>query len=200
MTGGIGRKQTGKGSRRKIGRDFIPDFAAVACPLTDLLKKGEPNKIIWGASQELAFKSLKGCLIKSPILHLANLHKEFILRSDASDTGVGAVLLQEEAGQLFPVAYASKKLDKAQRNYAVIEKECYAIIWAVGKFEAFLAGAPFRIQTDHQPLACLKRSKIANGRLLRWALSLQPYQFRVEVIKGRDNVGADFLSRTTVVI
>ncbi|KAJ8050799.1 hypothetical protein HOLleu_04137 [Holothuria leucospilota] len=177
-------------------RRFIPNFAAVACPLTDCTKKGKPNKIVWEDSQEKAFRALKYKLTTQPILHLPNLQKEFILRSDASEIGVGAVLLQEDEGEYFPVAFASKKLNKAQRAYSVIEKECFAIVWGVQKFETFLLGREFVIQTDHQPLACLKRKKIGNGRVLRWPLALQPFCYRLEVIKGKDNVGADYMSRT----
>ena len=178
-------------------RKFIPDFAAISCPLTDCTKKGEPNKIRWGNAQEEAFRTLKKKLAQSPILHLPDLEKTFILRSDASEIGIGAVLLQEYYGEVFPVAYASKKLTKCQRAYSVMEKECLAIIWAILRFQPFLYGREFVIQTDHQPLSCLKKSKVANGRIMRWALALQPYRYRLEVIKGSKNVGADYMSRST---
>lgn len=178
-------------------RRFIPDFSAIACPLTDCTKKGEPNRIRWDQPQEESFRTLKGKLTNSPILHLPDLAKMFILRSDASENGIGAVLLQEHSGEKFPVAYVSKKLTKCQKAYSVMEKECLAIIWAVQRFEPFLYGREFVIETDHQPLSCLKKSKVANGRIMRWALSLQPYRYRLEVIKGSKNVGADYMSRVT---
>lgn len=195
-----GRPKTKKQLRSFLGlvgyyRKFIPDFAAIACPLTNATKKGTPNKIVWGESEIRAFQTLKNKLMSAPILHLPNLESEFILRSDASEEGIGAVLLQEEDGELFPVAYASKKLNKAQRAYSVIEKECLALVWAIQKFETYLYGREFVIQTDHQPLACIKRKNIANGRILRWALALQPFKYRIEVIKGKDNIGADYMSR-----
>ena len=176
-------------------RAFIPNYAMVACPLTDRVKKGEPNKVRWEDSQERAFQTLKDKLTNSPILQLPDLSKPFILRTDASDVGIAAVLLQETNEQKFPVAYASKKLTTCQRNYSVIERECLAIVWAVQKFEPYLYGKQFVIETDHQPLKCLQKSKVANGRIMRWALALQPYRYRVEVIKGICNVGADYLSR-----
>ncbi len=177
-------------------RKYIPNFAAVACPLTDLTKKHLPNKIEWGESQELAFRALKNKLSSSPILRLPVLCKQFILRTDASDTGVGAVLLQDFHGEKFPIAYASKKLSKCQRKYSVIERECLAVIWAIHKFEPYLYGREFLLETDHQPLSCIKRSKVANGRIMRWALALQPFRFRVVAIKGSENVGADYMSRS----
>lgn len=177
-------------------RQFIPNFAAIAVPLTDKTKKGESNQIEWGESQEKAFRTLKAKLAQSPILHLPDISRPFILRTDASEDGVGAVLMQEFDGVKFPVAYASKKLLSAQRNYSVSEKESYAIVWAVQKFEPYLYGRKFQLETDHQPLLCMQRSKVANGRIMRWALSLQPYRFQMVAIKGKDNVGADYMSRS----
>ncbi|KAJ8020240.1 hypothetical protein HOLleu_39778 [Holothuria leucospilota] len=177
-------------------RKFIPDFSTIALPLTNLTKKGEPNKLKWDDRHENAFRTLRRKVASYPILNLPDVSKEFVLRSDASTTAMGAVLLQETAGELFPVAYASKKFNKAQCAYSVTEKECLAIIWAVQKFQTYLYGKEFVIQTDHQPLSCIKRAKVANGRLLRWALMLQPYRYRIEIIKGSENIGADYLSRS----
>jgi transposase InsO family protein len=177
-------------------RSFIPNFAAIASPLTDKTRKGEPNRIKWDDSQELAFKTLKVKLTQSPILHLPDIDKQFILRTDASEVGIGAVLLQEFDGEKFPIAYASRKLNKAQRNYSVMEKESLAVVWGVQKFEPYLYGREFMLETDHQPLLCMQRSKVANGRIMRWALALQPYRYRMVAIKGKDNVGADYLSRS----
>ncbi len=176
-------------------RKFIPNFASVAVPLTDKTRKGEPNKIKWEESQEKAFKSLKYRVTSAPILHLPDLKLTFILRSDASEIGLGAVLLQEREEEKFPIAYASKKMNECQKRYSVMEKECLAIIWAVRKFQTFLFGKEFVIETDHQPLACIKKSKVVNARIMRWALSLQPYRYRLEVIKGSKNIGADYMSR-----
>ena len=88
-------------------------------------------------------RTLKTKLSNSPILHLPDLEKSFILRSDASNDGIGAVLLQEYDGQKFPVAYASKKLTRCQRAYSVMEKECLAIIWAIQRFQPYLYGREF---------------------------------------------------------
>lgn len=79
-------------------------------------------------------------LSAAPILHLPDVEKPFILRTDASDTGVGAVLMQEDEGKKFPVAYASKKLLPREKNYSTIEKECLGVVWAVQKFEPYLYG------------------------------------------------------------
>ena len=134
-------------------------------------------------------------LSSQPILHLPDVNQTFTLRTDASDTGIGAILLQEHDGQQFPTVYASKKLLARERAYSTIEKECLAVVWAVLKFETYLYGREFVLEVDHHPLLAIRRSKVANARILRWALALQLYRFRIEAIRGKDNVGADFLSR-----
>ncbi|KAK3102478.1 hypothetical protein FSP39_011646 [Pinctada imbricata] len=194
------RPETKKQIRSFLGligfyRKFVPNFAAVAVPLTDLTRKGVPNKFEWKLEHESAFQKLKSMLIHSPVLRLPDLSKTFIVRSDASDYGIGSVLLQEHDGNKFPVAYASKKLSVHERGYSVIEKECLAIVWALEKFQLYLYGRAFVIETDHQPLTYLSKAKVSNGRLMRWALFLQSYHFRCVSIKGSDNFGADFLSR-----
>ncbi|XP_069140237.1 uncharacterized protein [Argopecten irradians] len=194
------RPETKKQVRSFLGlasfyRRFIPNFSAIAIPLSDLTKKGLANKVEWNANHEKAFLSLKKMLTSSPVLKLPDLSQEFILRTDASDTGIGAVLLQEENDKAMPVAYASRKLLPREKNYAIIERECLAIVWGIQKFEPYLYGREFVLETDHQPLTYLNRTRTANGRLMRWALLLQPYRFRLRAIKGCDNVGADYLSR-----
>jgi hypothetical protein len=110
---------------------------------------------------------------------------------------VRVVLLQYEDGVKKPVASASKKLTKAQVNYSTIEKECFAIIWAVQTFCRFLYGKEYLLETDHQSLVYLTNAKVSNARLMRWVLHvlLQPFRFRIVSIKGSENVGADCLSR-----
>ena len=93
------------------------------------------------------------------------------------------------------MAYASKKLSPAQSSYATVEKECLAIVWGLQTFHCYLYGRLFTIQTDHAPLAFLKTAKLTNAKLMRWALKLQPFMFKVETIPGKSNVGADYLSR-----
>ena len=176
-------------------RDFIPNFAAIVAPLSDLTRKGQPNKVTWGEAQERAYQTVKAHLSSKPILHLPDPSKEYYLITDASDDGIGAVLLQEHEGKLFPVCYGSKKLSNAERNYSTIEKECLAIVWGVKRFHLYLYGVRFVLQTDHEPLKYMNSAKFVNGRLMRWAMFLQSYNIKIEAIKGKDNVGADYLSR-----
>ena len=154
-----------------------------------------PRKVRWEPEHEKAFQSLIQVLGKSPILCLPDFEKEFIVRTDASETGIGAVLLQDYEGHKFPVYYASKKLSEMEKSYSVIEKECLAVIWAVQKFQSYLYGKPFTLETDHEPFVYLNKAKCAIARLMRWALALQPFKMNVVSIKGSENAGADFLSR-----
>ena len=177
---------------------FIPNFAAIAAPMSDLTRKGQPNKIVWREPQERAYAALKKAVISKPILVLPDVNKEFVLRTDASDIGLGATLLQNRDGHIFPVAYASRKLLDREKRYSVMERECLGSVWGIKKFALYLYGKQFTLQTDHRPLEFLKVSKFDNPRIMRWVLALQSFVFRVEHIKGKDNVGADFLSRVPV--
>lgn len=176
-------------------REYIPHYSTIASPLTDLTKKGEPKKVRWQEPQEKAYTSLKTMLTSAPILRLPDVHKPFVLRTDASDVGLGAVLMQEYDGKLFPVSYASRKLLNRERNYSAIEKECLAVVWAIKKYLQYLYGVEFTLQTDHQPLVYINQAKFENSRVMRWAMYLQNFRIKVESIKGKDNVGADYLSR-----
>ena len=177
-------------------RKFIANHASIAVPLTDLTKKNARNKDIeWGDAQEKAFQTLKTRITKYPILRLPNFQRKFVVQTDASEYGIGAVLCQEYDDGKFPVAFASRKLNKAERNYSVIEKECLGIVWAIEKFHRYLYGTNFDLETDHQPLAYLQSAKTLNARIMRWSLRLQPYRFRIVSIRGRDNQTADYLSR-----
>ena len=176
-------------------RSFIEKYAEIAAPPTDALKGGKSSPLKWEHPQAVAFNKLRELLCAKPILRLPDMEKPFTLRTDASDVGLGAVLLQQHEDGMFPVAYASRKLTKAERNYAVVEKECLAIVWGVAKFYRYLYARQFVLQTDHRPLVFLDRAKLCNARVMRWALSLQPFKFHTQSIKGADNVGADYLSR-----
>ena len=103
--------------------------------------------------------------------------------------------MQEHYDKLYPVAYASKKLSSAECKYSTLERECLSIVWGMTKFRLYLAGKPFILQTDHKPLSYLNQAKFQNDRIMRWALALQGYDYKVESIPGKDNVVADYLSR-----
>lgn len=155
----------------------------------------EKNKTTWTKDREEAFESLKEALSSGPIVKAPDLKREFVLRSDASDSCIGAILMQDHDGILHPVSYASRQLQPREKRYSAIERECLALVWAIEKYHVFLYGTSFIVQTDHQPLQYLLKAKHLNSRVLRWSLALQEYSFRVEHIKGSENVGADYMSR-----
>ncbi|GFO37588.1 reverse transcriptase [Plakobranchus ocellatus] len=130
-----------------------------------------------------------------PILIIPDVQDDFIVRTDASDYGIGAALMQMRDGVLRPCKYASRKLKPCETRYSTIERECLAIIFAVGQFYKYLAMRPFVLETDHRPLLFLKSGQAKNSRLLRWCLALQEFSFTIKAIPGSLNYHADVLSR-----
>ena len=194
---------TKKGIRSFLGicgyySRFVDKYTYLAQPLICLTGKTMPQKINWTAELEEAFQKLKDAVSASMVLRLPNLEKEFILQTDASNSGIGAALQQQdEDGLRYPVCFWSRKLKKAEQNYSTIEKEALAIVEGCRKFKAYLYGAPFTLESDHQPLSFLKtQSKMnRNARLQRWVLALQDYAFSIRYIPGKTNHLADLLSR-----
>ncbi|KAK7087226.1 hypothetical protein V1264_021301 [Littorina saxatilis] len=179
-------------------RRYVPSFASIVSPLVELTKKNQPNKVRWSKECQMAFDRVKEILSSEPLVRLPDFSRPFTLRSDASSTGIGAALMQpDDDDVLHPVLYASRKLLEGETRYSTVERECLALVWAVDKFHRYLFGSHFFVETDHRPLTYLRQSKTANGRLLRWALSLQEYSFTVVPIPGVRNFEADVLSRLT---
>ena len=134
-------------------RKFIPSYADLAASLTDLTKKKAPNRICWTPECETAFVALKEVLCAHPILRSPDFKREFMLQTDASDIGVGAVLSQyDDDGIDHPIAYFSRKLLPRETHYSTVKKECLAIKLATHAFRVYLLGKEFTIQTDHQAL------------------------------------------------
>ena len=103
---------------------------------------------MWGEPQERAYAALEKAVISKPILVLPDVNKEFVLKTDASDIGLSATLLQNRDGHIFPVAYVSRKLLDREKRYSVMEKECLGIVWGIKKFALYLCGKQFRQTTD----------------------------------------------------
>ena len=177
-------------------RKFCKNFSGIAEPLTNLLKKS--TKFKWNDKCQDAFDRLKAILKSAPVLLAPDFDKCFKLAVDASDVGIGAVLLQEDNNGIdHPVCYFSKKFNKHQKNYSTIEKECLALILAIQQFEVYLTSSASAIVvfSDHNPLSFLHKLKNKNQRLLRWSLLLQEFNLDIRHIKGKDNIIPDALSR-----
>lgn len=192
-----------KDIRRLLGmagwyRRFIPNFATLSAPLSDLLKKG--SKFAWTDAARKAFDDIKEVLISAPVLASPNYELPFTIQTDASDSGIGGVLVQGVGESERAVAYFSQKLSAAQRKYQTTERECLAVIVGIEKFRAYVEGAHFTVVTDHASLQWLQNLKDPSGRLGRWALRLQPYNFTLTHRAGRLMVVADALSRAVELI
>ena len=176
-------------------RKFIPGYTTISSVLSDLTRKSAPNRVVWTPQCERAFVELKKLLCSAPVLKAPDFSKPFILQTDASDRGIGAVLSQiDENGDDHPIAYFSKNLLPREQRYSTVEKECLAIKLATHAFRVYLLGRKLIIQTDHRALEWLDRLKENNARLTRWSLSLQPYHFIVKYRAGSRNGNADALS------
>ena len=176
-------------------KQYIPNFSITASPLFDQLKKGKPDLIHWTPTLQQTFEQLKDDLCKAPILMAPAMDQAFYLFTDACTTGVGAVLKQKHQDTLKPIGYFSKKLSPAEKNYSISELETLAVVKAVQHFAAYLHGSRFTVFTDHKALVHLPTMRNGNPRLVRWALVLQPFQYQVEYLPGKDNDEADTLSR-----
>ncbi|KAM7314905.1 uncharacterized protein ISCGN_004689 [Ixodes scapularis] len=177
-------------------REFIPNCASLQAPLTRLLRK--TVRWSWGPEQEAAFRCTSKALEDTAELKLPDLNKPFVIQTNVSKLGLGAVLLQEHEGVLGPVAFASRSLTPAEVNYSTCEQECLDIVFALKRFDIHVDGTTFTIETDRQSLICLSRLREPAGRLARWALLLQKYDYVVRYRKGSTNVVADALSRAPV--
>lgn len=174
-------------------RKFIQDFARIAKPLTQQLRKGET---IHHSSEFIsAFEKCKQILTSSHVLQYPDFTKDFILTTDASNYALGAVLSQGPVGNDKPIAFASRTLSKTEENYSTIEKELLAIDWACKYFRPYLYGRKFKLYTDHKPLTYALNLKTSNDRIVRMRLRISQYQCDPKYRPGKQNVVADGLSR-----
>ena len=174
---------------------FISNYATIAAPLYELTKHSSPNRLQWSEEAERAFQALKQALCEEPVLKAPDFTKPFLLHTDASEVGLGAVLSQVIDNEEHPILYISRKLLKHEKNYATVEKEALAVKWAVHHLKYYLWGREFTLITDHAPLKWMARNKDKNARVTRWFLELQDYHFKVEHRPGKSIPHADALSR-----
>jgi len=174
-------------------KQFIPNLAEIAVPLTDLTKKYV--RFEWSSQCQAAFDTLKVALTSAPILIHPDPSQPYVLYTDASDLAVGGILVQEREGQEKVIAYLSHKLTGAALSWPAIEKEAYAILYSLKKFHCYLHGAKFEIHTDHKPLKSLFQDEQKNSKLQRWSIQISEYGAPILYHQGKLNVRADMLSR-----
>ncbi|KAE8974995.1 hypothetical protein PR001_g25837, partial [Phytophthora rubi] len=179
-------------------RKFIAAFGSIVAPMTRLLKKDSEWE--WTEDQEFVFERVKAALTTRPLLAYPNFKLPFRLVTDASTTGLGACLMQDQGRGWQPLAFASKVNSSAEANYSITELECLAVVWSVKLFRPYLYGRAFTIITDHSALKWLMTWPNLAGRLHRWSLTLQEYEFEILYRPGATNVVADALSRATAVV
>lgn len=177
-------------------RSYIPKYAELALPLTELTKGRKSGEVNWGRKEEESFHKLKNALCTATALSTPACNKPFQVHTDASDYAVGCCLTQiDEKGDYKPIAFASQKLNGSQKNWATIEKEAYAVLFGLKKFDKWLHGNSVEIITDHNPLKYLVQTTPKSPKLTRWALALQRWNYTVTHRPGINHEGADALSR-----
>eukprot|EP00833_Pecoramyces_ruminatium_P003578 jgi/Orpsp1_1/1177610/evm.model.c7180000062132.1 len=177
-------------------RKFIPNFSKVANCLYSLLKKGQ--EFIWSEECQSSFETLKNCIANYPILKFPDFAKPFIIRTDASYTGLGGVLLQKYDNKEFPIHYVSRTIKKEEKNYSVTKLEGAAAYYCVMKFKSYITGNEFEtiLYTDHKPLVGLfKNKEPTEKQLINWILEFSMLKINVQYEEGKKNVIADALSR-----
>ena len=182
-------------------RRFIKEFAKIAHPLHALTCKGKV--FVWTEECQSAFQDLKRKLVTAPVLAIPNFDKGFLLETDASIKGLGAVLSQQQKDDhMHPVAFASRALSTPEKNYSVTDLETLAVVWAVSHFHAYLYGHDVEVRTDHSAVKAVLSTPSPNGKHARWWTKVySSHASGVGTVTithrvGKENVNADALSRS----
>ncbi|CAB0032516.1 unnamed protein product [Trichogramma brassicae] len=175
-------------------QEYVPRLATTLAPLTDLLR--EKRGLRWTGPAQRAFEEVKTALNHPLRLARPLKNEKYILQTDASSRGMGAVLFQQPEGEgRRIIAYASAKFSVTEEKYHCNEQECLAVVWAIKRFRPYLEDRPFILRTDSRTVTWLNRFKGTRDKLMRWALLLQEFQFTLEHCPGRHNELPDHLSR-----
>ena len=175
-------------------RRFVKDYASIVRPMVELTKAGK--RFLWDEVCEKSFQTVKKALISADIMgYPVNDGGEFVLDVDASDLGIGAVLHQVQGDRERVIAYASRALNRAERNYCITEKELLAVRFFIEHFRQYLLGRKFLVRTDHQALVWLFKLKEPRGKIARWIEILSHYDFSIQYRPARKQSHCDALSR-----
>lgn len=174
-------------------RKFVDNFSDIAAPLHALTKKNV--QFSWSEGCQISFDALKKKLTEAPILALPCDNGDYVLDTDASDHGIGAVLSQIQDGKERVICYASRLYSAAEKRYCVTRKELLAVVYFVKNFRQYLLGRSFILRTDHSALQWLRRTPEPIGQQGRWLEILEEYNFTVEHRPGAKHANADAMSR-----
>ena len=174
-------------------RQFMFDYSKIVGPLHKFLTK--QHAFQWNSTCQSTFDYLKSRLVNPPILAFPDFTQQFVLYTDTSDSAIGTVLSQNRGGEERVIAYWSRQLQKAERNYSTIEREALAAVAAIKEFYPYLYAFHFKLVTDHNPLTSLKGLKDIGGCLSRWMIFLQQFNFQFEYKPGKSHGNADAMSR-----
>jgi len=175
-------------------RKYMRDLSQSTAVLSNLTKKG--NIWSWGQQQQRTFEDIKTAFLADIIIEYPDFTSEFYLSTDASRTHIGAELFQlSKEGQHRTLGFISGTLNLAEQNYYTTELELLAIVYGCQKFRNYILGCLVTILTDHKALTFLNSCRLLNARLMRWSLILQEYNLKIIHIPGKENIGADTLTR-----
>jgi hypothetical protein len=175
-------------------RDHLRNHSTMVYPLHQLLLDYKPrNKIKWTDELKKVFIQVQEAVNNAPPLQFVDYDAPVYLHTDASDIGIGADLFQIKGGNVIPIAFISKALNSTESRWSTPEQECYAIFYALVKYEYLLRDIFFTLRTDHRNLTFLNESPMQ--KVKRWKMAIMHYNFNIEHIPGKDNVIADALSR-----
>jgi hypothetical protein len=169
-------------------RKFVQNYGPIAAPLTELLKKGNFG---WTVAAATAFDKLKNAMVTTPVLALPDFTNLFVVETDASNFGIGAILSQQKR----PIAFLSKALGPTKRAWAIYAKEMLAVMEAIKTWRPYLLGRKFQIQTDQKSLKFLLEQRIVTPEQQKWVSKLVGYDYEIVYCPGRTNSAADAMSR-----
>ena len=183
-------------------KNFIPHYSTLVAPLNDMTKQSfNWDQSTWTVDYYSIFEEVKDALQSATAIYYPNYELDWILRTDASQSGVGAVLLQvvpssdanSDVFQYQPISFASQKFSPQAVNWSTIEQEAYGIYFGVKSFSYYLRCKPFTLETDHNNLLWMEASAVP--KVIRWRVYLQSFSFTLRHIPGKQNIVADWLSR-----